>query len=157
MPVLSLGLFDRREPLPVVWLPPLMNKPIPHLRTVLGRGLRRRCPQCGEGRVFRGWVKLHDHCSECGLQYLPDQGDLWAYLVVVDRALFIFPLIVLIYFRLYIPSSFWLSVLGIGLLTGFIYTLPHRNGMALGLDYLVRRKWGDLAVDTSPKPPSDRT
>jgi hypothetical protein len=88
------------------------------------------------------------------LQYLPDQGDLWAYLVVVDRALFIFPLIILIYFRLYIPSSFWLYVLGIGLLTGFIYTLPHRNGMALGLDYLVRRKWGDLAEDTSPKPPA---
>ena len=154
MPVLSLGPFDRREPLPVAWLPPLMNKPIPHLRTALCRGLRRRCPQCGEGRVFRGWVKLHDHCSECGLQYLQDQGDLWAYLVAIDRALFIFPLIILIYFRLYIPSSFWLYVLAIGLLTGFIYTLPQRNGMALGLDYLVRRKWGDLSEDASPKPPA---
>jgi uncharacterized protein (DUF983 family) len=99
-------------------------------------------------------VKLHDHCSECGLQYLQDQGDLWAYLVAIDRALFIFPLIVLIYFRLYIPSSAWFCALAAGLLTGFIYTLPHRNGMALGLDYLVRRKWGDLSAAATPPPPT---
>ncbi len=134
-----------------------MNKPIPQLRTVLGRGLRRRCPHCGKGRIFRGWVKLHDHCSECGLQYLQDQGDLWAYLVAIDRALFIFPLIVLIYFRLYIPSSAWFCVLAAGLLAGFIYTLPHRNGLALGLDYLVRRKWGDLSAAANPPPPTQPT
>ena len=131
-----------------------MNIPTPQLRTVLGRGLCRRCPQCGEGRVFRGWVKLQDRCSECGLQSLQDQGDLWAYRVAIDRALFIFPLVILIYFRLYIPSSFWLCVLAIGLLTGFICTLPHRNGLALGLDYLVRRKWGDRSEDASPKLPA---
>jgi hypothetical protein len=91
------------------------------------------------------------------LQYLQDQGDLWAYLVAIDRALFIFPLIILIYFRLYIPSSFWLYVLATGLLTGFVYTLPHRNGLALGLDYLIRRKWGDLSEAAKPKPPADQT
>jgi uncharacterized protein (DUF983 family) len=133
-----------------------MNIPTPQLRTVLGRGIRRRCPQCGKGRLFRGWVKLHDHCPACGLQYLQDQGDLWAYLVAVDRALFIFPLIILIYFRLYIPSSFWFYVLGAGLLAGFICTLPHRNGVALGLDYLVRRKWGDLSEVATSKTPTDR-
>jgi len=132
-----------------------MNKPTPRLRTVLYRGLRRRCPQCGVGHVFRGWIKLHDHCSECNLQYLQDQGDLWAYLVAIDRALFILPLIILIYFRLYIPSSAWLYLLAAGLLTGFIYTLPHRNGIALGLDYLVRRKWGDLSAASMPPPPAD--
>lgn len=134
-----------------------MNKPTPQLRTVLCRGIRRRCPQCGEHLVFRGWVKLRDRCSECGLQYLQDQGNLWAYLVAIDRALFIFPLIILIYFRLYIPSLFWLYVLATGLLTGSVYTLPHRNGTAPGLDYLVRWKWGDLSEAASPKPPTGQT
>lgn len=134
-----------------------MNNPAPQLRTVLGRGLRRRCPQCGKGHVFRGWIKLYDHCLECGLQYLHDQGDLWAYLVAIDRALFIFPLIILIYFRLYIPNPLWLCVLATGLLVGLIYTLPHRNGMALGLDYLVRRKWGDLSETATPPAPTDHT
>ena len=132
---------------------PIVTQPTPTLRTVLWRGMHRRCPQCGRGAIFKGWVKLHDHCSECGLLYLQDQGDLWAYLVVFDRALFIFPMVIMIYFRLYIPDSSWFYVLVTALVVGFLWTLPHRNGMCLGADYLVRRKWGDLMVkDSSPKP-----
>lgn len=37
-----------------------------------------------------------------------------------------------------------------------IYTLPHCNGMALGLDYLVRRKWGDLSEAAATKPPGEQ-
>jgi len=134
-----------------------MSEPIPRLRTVLWRGLRRRCPRCGQGRVFAGWVKLHDRCAVCDLKYLNDQGDLWAYLVAVDRALFILPLIVMIYFRLYIPDSVWFYVLALVLLFLFVWTLPHRNGMSLGVDYLIRRKWGDLSEEAAAQPPSDKT
>jgi len=134
-----------------------MSEPIPRLRTVLARGLRKRCPQCGKGRVFKGWLKLHDRCEVCGLQLLNNQGDLWAYLVAVDRALFIFPLIIMIYFRLYNPHSIWYYAFSITLLVGFLYTLPHRNAMSLGVDYLIRRKHGDLsgkAVDAKPDDPA---
>ena len=31
--------------------------------------LRSRCPCCGEGRIFAGWLRLHEHCSHCGLRY----------------------------------------------------------------------------------------
>lgn len=116
--------------------------------------MRRRCPHCGEGPIYRGWVKLHDRCNHCGLQFLSDQGDLWVYLVAVDRALFILPLIVLIYFRLYFPDSIWFYLFTGGLMLGFVVTLPHRNGVSLGVDYLVRRKWGDLA-ETTPSPQPD--
>lgn len=119
--------------------------------------MHRRCPQCGEGALFKGWVKLHDNCAVCGLKYLQDQGDLWAYLVAFDRALFIFPMVIMIYFRLYIPDSSWFYVLVVALLVGFIWTLPHRNGMCLGADYLVRRKWGDLSEAATPPPPADQT
>lgn len=118
---------------------------IPKLRTVLWRGMRCKCPQCGQGPVFHHWIKMYDTCKCCGLQYLPDQGDLWAYLVAADRALFVLPLIVLIYFRLYNPNSVWFYLFGGGTLALFIYTFPHRNGMSLGVDYLIRRNCGDLA------------
>src|SRR5437763_15805 len=74
----------------------LNAKSIPRLRTLLWRGMHQRCPQCGQGPIFTGWIKVCDRCSICGLQYLPDQGDVLAFQVVVDRALFIFPLIVLL-------------------------------------------------------------
>lgn len=94
---------------------------------------------------------MHDRCAVCHLQYLSDQGDLWAYVVAVDRALFILPLITMIFFRLYNPHSAWFYVFSVALLLVFIFTMPHRNGLCLGVDYWMRRKWGDLA-DQQPLP-----
>lgn len=39
--------------------------PVP-LPTAVGRGLRNRCPVCGEGRVFRGWLSVVPQCGSCG-------------------------------------------------------------------------------------------
>lgn len=97
---------------------------------------------------------MHDRCAVCNLHYLPDQGDLWAYVVAVDRALFILPLIAMIFFRLYNPHSVWFYVFSIVLLLAFVFTMPRRNGMCLGIDYWMRRKWGDLAEAAPPPPPT---
>lgn len=122
------------------------DEPAPKpLVALLWRGMRQRCPQCGQGPIFRGWIKMHDRCSACGLQYLPDQGDLLAFQMVINKGLFIFPLIVLMYFRLYVPDVRWFYLLAGVLLILFLGTLPHRSGMALAMDYLIRRKWGDLS------------
>ncbi|MBL8587311.1 MAG: DUF983 domain-containing protein [Methylobacteriaceae bacterium] len=32
----------------------------------VGRGLRMRCPACGEGRMFRAYLKVADACPACG-------------------------------------------------------------------------------------------
>lgn len=29
------------------------------------RGLRRRCPICGQGRIFRTWFRMHTDCNVC--------------------------------------------------------------------------------------------
>ena len=126
-----------------------MKSPPPRLRTLLWRGIRCRCPQCGRGRVFKRWLTMHENCHDCGLKYLRDQGDLWAYIIVLDRAAFILPLIAMLYFRLYNPHSIWFVLFAATVLFGLIYTAPHRNGLCLGVDYFIRCKWGDLSADTS--------
>jgi uncharacterized protein (DUF983 family) len=30
------------------------------------RGLRRRCPACGTGSLYRSYLKVSDHCPTCG-------------------------------------------------------------------------------------------
>ena len=46
-------------------------KPLP-----IARGLRGRCPRCGEGRLFQGFLKLRAKCDHCGLDYkFADAGD----------------------------------------------------------------------------------
>lgn len=44
--------------------------------SVFGAGLRCRCPRCGEGALFRGFLDLRPACKTCGLDYgRVDSGD----------------------------------------------------------------------------------
>ncbi|SIO58041.1 Uncharacterized conserved protein, DUF983 family [Bradyrhizobium erythrophlei] len=48
------------------------------------RGFRGRCPRCGEGRLFRAFLKVDDVCPACGLDLTSQRADdLPAYLVIV--------------------------------------------------------------------------
>jgi uncharacterized protein (DUF983 family) len=121
-----------------------MSEPIPPLKVLLGRGARCKCPQCGQGALYRGWFKLRDRCPVCGLQYLENQGDLWGFLLLADRALFLFPIVVMIYLRISSANPLWFYLFGSGLILVFIFTMPNRNGMSLAVDYLIRRKSENL-------------
>lgn len=41
----------------------------------MGRGMRHRCPQCGEGRMYRSYVKTQDACQTCGLDLTGHRAD----------------------------------------------------------------------------------
>src|SRR5437764_1489112 len=46
------------------------------LGTPIMRGLRSRCPGCGEGRLFQGFLTLRPSCERCGLDYsFADSAD----------------------------------------------------------------------------------
>lgn len=48
------------------------------------RGLLCRCPNCGDGRLFRAFLKPVDHCAVCGEDMSHQRADdLPAYLVIV--------------------------------------------------------------------------
>src|SRR5262249_6626936 len=39
-------------------------------------GLLCRCPRCGKGRLYQGFLALRDRCAVCGLDYsFADSGD----------------------------------------------------------------------------------
>lgn len=40
---------------------------------LLSRGIRLRCPHCGEGRLRESWLKLRFKCPVCGLR--TDRGE----------------------------------------------------------------------------------
>jgi uncharacterized protein (DUF983 family) len=42
----------------------------------IAAGLRGRCPRCGEGKLFHGFLGLREACDRCGLDYgFADAGD----------------------------------------------------------------------------------
>lgn len=40
----------------------------------ISRAVRLRCPQCGVGRLFKGWFTMHEGCGHCGLSYAREPG-----------------------------------------------------------------------------------
>ena len=119
------------------------------IRTAIWRGLRNRCPHCGQGRLFSGWSDL-GRCSICGLVFSRNPGDTWAFTIIGDR-LPIAAMIVVIYFgvvRSYPALGLTLMVASVALL---IWTTPSRWGMGIALHYLSRVQWPDPA-DPIPPP-----
>jgi len=42
----------------------------------LGLALRRRCPRCGKGRLYKSYLSVAEQCDDCGLDYGDvDTGD----------------------------------------------------------------------------------
>lgn len=44
------------------------------LLTASGRAVRRRCPYCGGGGIFVGWLTLRDRCPACNTLYAYEDG-----------------------------------------------------------------------------------
>lgn len=50
----------------------------------IATGLRCKCPRCGEGRLFRGFLTLRERCDVCGLAYdFADPADGPAFFVLL--------------------------------------------------------------------------
>lgn len=60
------------------------GRPARPLWQAMWRGFCGRCPHCGDGRLFRAFVKPVDHCAACGEEFHHHRADdLPAYLVIV--------------------------------------------------------------------------
>lgn len=58
----------------------------------IGRGLMGRCPRCGEGKLFKGFLSLRPRCEHCGLDFnFADAGDGPAvFVILIGGALVVF-------------------------------------------------------------------
>ena len=44
-------------------------------RTVVWRGLKLRCPVCGQGRLFLTYFRMHETCPVCGVGFAREHGQ----------------------------------------------------------------------------------
>ena len=104
------------------------------------RGMRGRCPACGEGKLFRAFVKVADHCSACGEDFHHHRADDFpAYLTIFLVGHIVIP--IAMYIEIAFQPSYWLHAaiwaplvigLSIGLLQpikGTIVALQWHMGM----------------------------
>ena len=46
----------------------------PAAAQVLSRGIRLRCPRCGQSALYTGWFRMAEACAACGLRYEREAG-----------------------------------------------------------------------------------
>ena len=83
------------------WQPPLLSAhaavsaPAPNLRIAVGRGLLGRCPACGQGRLFAGYLRVVGECASCAAPLgLARSDDLPPYITILLVGHIVIPLMV---------------------------------------------------------------
>jgi uncharacterized protein (DUF983 family) len=72
-------------------------------------GLMLRCPQCGQGEVFQGYLKFRDNCRACSADFrAADAGDGPAVFVILIVGAIVAPLLFILQFGLDLPG--WLAL-----------------------------------------------
>lgn len=125
----------------------------PGVWRLLARGWRRRCPRCGNGRLFAGWYTLNDQCPTCGLIFKHADDNTWAFMYMSTAFL---TGVVLVVMLVLTPPSVWMAralVLPAALLL-IAGSLPYRKGVAIALEYIVSTRWADRQSHEPPGPPS---
>ena len=117
--------------------------------TALRRGLRCRCPRCGEGKLFRAFIKVADGCSVCGLDFSPHRADdLPAYLVIIIVGHVLVPVILWIETD-YSPPVMWqLAVYLPFTLIASLALLQPVKGAVVGMQWALRMHGFD---ETNPE------
>jgi uncharacterized protein (DUF983 family) len=103
------------------------------------RGFSRRCPNCGEGRLFRGYLKVVDSCASCGeemMHHRADDGPAYLTILVVGHILGFVMHFAWVQFR---PEPLLfatlLTVLAVGL---SLWLLPRFKGAIVGFQWARR-------------------
>jgi len=74
-------------------------------------GARLRCPQCGEGPVFSGYLKFAERCRACGADFTKaDAGDGPAVFIILIVGAIVTPLLIVLQFGFDLPGWLALSI-----------------------------------------------
>lgn len=98
------------------------------------RGLIGRCPNCGQGRLLRNYLKPVDHCAACGEAYghlRADDAPPWMTILIVGHI--VIPAVLSVE-QTYEPAT-WIHM-AIWPLLSLVLTLlllPRCKGLVLGL------------------------
>jgi len=109
----------------------------------ISAGLKGRCPRCGEGRLFSGFLTVGKECSTCRLDYsFADAGDGPAVFVILIIGFIVVGLALWmevsyspplwLHFILWVPLTLVLCLTALRLIKGVLITLQYRNKAAEG-------------------------
>ena len=112
------------------------------LKPALLRGFTRRCPNCGKGKIFEGYLTVNHTCSECGQELhhqRADDGPPWLTMLVVGHLMA--PLLHIVFVQ-YRPDPMVLfTIFAVGCVGLSLYLLPRLKGLRIAFQW-SRRMYG---------------
>ena len=120
-----------------------MTLPIAPTALPIARGLRGRCPACGKGHLFQGFLGLRPACESCGLDYaFADAGDGPAvFVILIGGAIVVFAALMTevvyqppywVHAALWIPLVLIVTLAPLRLIKGLLIALQYHHKAAEG-------------------------
>ncbi len=109
----------------------------------IARGLRGRCPRCGEGKLFTGFLTLRPACEHCDLDYgFADAGDGPAvFVILIGGFIVVFAALVTefvyqppywVHAALWLPLILIVTLVPLRLIKGLLIALQYHHKAAEG-------------------------
>jgi uncharacterized protein (DUF983 family) len=105
----------------------------------IAKGLRHRCPACGEGALYQSYLKLAPACPDCGEDLSHARADDGpAYLSILVTAKVMGTLMLVVY-ETFQPSPYVLATtFSVGVVAMALYLLPRFKGLIVGVQWAKR-------------------
>ncbi|MDO9411102.1 MAG: DUF983 domain-containing protein [Pseudolabrys sp.] len=123
-------------------LPPTSSSPAPTPMPI-ARGLMGRCPRCGEGKMFDGFLTVQPACQKCGLDYsFADAGDGPAvFVILIGGAIVVFAALMMeivyqppywVHAALWLPLILVVTLMPLRMIKGLLIALQYHHKAAPG-------------------------
>ena len=128
-----------------------MNDTPPNLTESALRGIACKCPRCGKGKIYSGFLTLRPNCESCGLDFaFMDSGDGPAiFMIMIAGAIVVgAALIVEIKYQppFWLHAALWLPLI----LATTLLPLRSMKSLLIALQYHHKAAPGRL-IDRAPK------
>src|ERR1700710_2934735 len=142
--------METMSPRPTVWSQETALGEKRNVWQAMKRGFRGRCPRCGEGKLFRAFLKVDNNCSVCGLDFTPHRADdLPAYLVIIIVGHIVVPTALMIETNYAPPVALQLAIYLPFTLVASLALLQPVKGAVVGMQWALRMHGFD---ERNPEP-----
>ena len=114
---------------------------------ILSRGVRLRCPRCGEGPLFAGLFSMHPQCPHCALTFEREQGYFVGAIYINYAATTLIAIAGFLMLDYFTPISLSQQLLGWGVFAILfpLFFFRYSRSLWLSVDYLFN------PADISPR------
>lgn len=130
-----------------------LETPLPPLGAAVLKGWRRRCPKCGQGRLFPGYLTVAERCPVCdertGL-HRADDGPAYLTILIVGHVMA--PLLLFVFLTFNPEPAVLATIFCIFTLVLSLYLLPRLKGVIVAFQWA--RGLADFHAPGMAEPPN---